>query len=594
MQSSAHNILLHIFARLNIFGALKDYTSSSQIPPGPPVIDGPQVIVLNSQITLTCTSARGDPPPTVKWLKDDQEITTGISTTTAGTAVTTSLTFTATLDDHIEVYECQAENGVLQNPLSTTKYIEVHFSPQAPTLSGPTTLTPGQSGTWKCISANGYPAGIMTMRNKNKNTQFTSEFTSSSVLANKNSYSVTGTLTWSPVTVNNGDTICCDVSHTTTLGNIPQTVCIEITIARTPPVTFIPQPSYTQILGQQIILGCTVQSPNSAFTGSSVDLYQYSRTNDRPYLCFKFKWKVYRLINQYSIFDHKHCGINRPRNIQLSSENTYVLQSDCGNYVYRSIDAVMGNIVNTDTIKVNSIDLITINAPVTKYIPILQSSVTLQCVVTQGTASQIIWIKDNVQLNIGSNSRLTGGTVATKSLTIANVQQSDGGNYVCRGIDAVTGVTVNTDTISVTPVVQSPNSALQEVQWTFTNIQGQTIDPISVSNSNGKYTGSSINTPSLIINTVESTDQGTYSYLIAINAPVTQYIPILQSSVTLQCVVTQGLKQGQVKEKEDVRYYDGLDPDRQEMHVYNTPQDNEDNNHYMTLPADHAYIDPIC
>ncbi|XP_071152301.1 uncharacterized protein [Mytilus edulis] len=70
----------------------------------------------------------------------------------------------------------------------------------------------------------------MTMRNKNENTQFTTEFTSSSVLDQK-SFDVTGTLTWSPVIVNNGDTICCDVTHTTTLGSTPQTVCRQITVA---------------------------------------------------------------------------------------------------------------------------------------------------------------------------------------------------------------------------------------------------------------------------------------------------------------------------------------------------------------------------
>ncbi|CAC5385134.1 unnamed protein product [Mytilus coruscus] len=203
--------------------------ASSQIPPGSPVITGPQIIVLNSQITLLCTSPGGNPTPTVKWFKDDTEITTGISTTISGTAVTTSLTFTASSYYHLKVLECQAENGVLVNPLTTSRYVEVNFSPQAPTLTGPTTLTPGQQGIWTCISANGYPAGIMTMRNQKKSTQFTSEFSSTSVF-NRTFFDVTGTLSWSPVIVNNGDTICCDVTHTTTLGSIPQTVCKLISV----------------------------------------------------------------------------------------------------------------------------------------------------------------------------------------------------------------------------------------------------------------------------------------------------------------------------------------------------------------------------
>ncbi|XP_071176354.1 cell adhesion molecule CEACAM6-like [Mytilus edulis] len=182
-------------------------------------------------------------------------------------------------------------------------------------------------------------------------------------------------------------------------------------------------------------------------------------------------------------------------------------------------------------------DLIAMNAPVTQYNPILQSSVTLQCVVTQGIASQIIWIKDDIQLNISSNSRLSGGTVANESLTVGNVQQSDGGKYVCRGIDALTGNVVNTHTITVNPVgsppvttipkstynqlpgkqiilgcsVSSPNSPIQQVQWTLTNYGGQVTDHILVSTSNGKYSGSTTSSPSLTINNVASTDQGTYS-----------------------------------------------------------------------------------
>ncbi|XP_076111874.1 uncharacterized protein LOC143080083 [Mytilus galloprovincialis] len=410
--------------------------ASSQIPPGPPSIDGPQVIVLNSQITFTCTSDRGSPTPTVKWFFDATEITTGISTTTAGTAVTTSLTFIATKNYHLKVLECQAENGVLQNPLSTTKYIEVHFSPESPTLTGPTTLTPGQQGRWTCISANGYPAGVMTMKNKNNNTQFTTEFTSSTVLDQK-SYDVTGTLTWSPVIVNNGDTICCDVTHTTTLGNTPQTVCRQITVS---------QP-------------------------------------------------------------------------------------------------------------------ISINAPVTQYSPNIQASVTLKCDVTQGTASQIIWIKEKLQLNITGNSRFSGGTVVNESLTIANVQQSDGGNYVCRGIDAVTGNIVNTNTINVNPVDEDEDNIIIYVVIGILAVLVLFVLLVVMilyrrgrekkkDNAKSKY----VSQQTAISNRQDNADYSTH--------------------------------------RDRDRDYEGLDYNRREVHVYNTSQDHVEYSHYSTIPADYVFEDP--
>ncbi|XP_063440669.1 titin homolog isoform X2 [Mytilus trossulus] len=412
--------------------------ASSQIPPGPPVIARPQFQVLNSQITLTCTSARGNPTPTVKWFFDRTEITTGISTTTAGTAVTASLTFTATKNYHLEVLECQVENGVLQNPLSTTKYIEVQFSPESPTLTGPPTLTPGQQGIWTCISANGYPAGVMTMKNQNNNTQFTTEFTSSSVLDQK-SFDVTGTLTWSPVIVNNGDTICCDVTHTTTLGSTPQTVCRQITVA---------QP-------------------------------------------------------------------------------------------------------------------ILINAPVTQYSPNIQSSVTLQCDVTQGTASQIIWIKENFQLNTTSNSRFSGGTVVNESLTLANVQQSDGGNYVCRGIDAVTGNIVNTNTISVNviPVDEDEDNIIIYVVIGILAVLVLSVLLVVMIRYRRGREKKKDNTKSKHVS--KQTDMSNRQD----NADYSTH-------------------------RDRDRDYEGLDSNRREMHIYNTPQDHLEYSHYSTIPANHVFVDP--
>ena len=90
-----------------------------------------------------------------------------------------------------------------------------------------------------------------------------------------------------------------------------------------------------------------------------------------------------------------------------------------------------------------------ISATPTFYNPTIGTSVTLNCVVTSGTATSITWLKDNSILNINGDSRLTNGDVSTPSLSISNVQQTDSGSYVCRAADA-TGTVVNSNTITVT------------------------------------------------------------------------------------------------------------------------------------------------
>ena len=91
-----------------------------------------------------------------------------------------------------------------------------------------------------------------------------------------------------------------------------------------------------------------------------------------------------------------------------------------------------------------------ISAMPTFYNPTIGTSVTLNCVVTSGTATSITWLKDNFILNINGDSRLTNGDVSTPSLSISIVQQSDSGSYVCRAADA-TGTFVNSNTVTVTP-----------------------------------------------------------------------------------------------------------------------------------------------
>jgi len=93
-------------------------------PPGPPVITGPTVIKNGDSVTITCSSTGGDPTPTVKWLRDDAVFDD--TSTTSGGVTRNSYTFTASPAEHLAVFECQTDNGVLQNPLTRTLFVIVN------------------------------------------------------------------------------------------------------------------------------------------------------------------------------------------------------------------------------------------------------------------------------------------------------------------------------------------------------------------------------------------------------------------------------------------------------------------------------------
>ncbi|XP_076088231.1 neural cell adhesion molecule 2-like isoform X1 [Mytilus galloprovincialis] len=197
-------------------------------PPDQPIIAGSHLYDLGDIITLVCSTTGGTPKPTVNWLRDDNIITNGIMRSEPGGVITTSLRFTAGLEDHLEVFECQADNGVLKRPLSSTTYIELYFAPKVPILNGPTNLISGTSGKWTCSSMNGYPPPSISMRIQDRH------YTNDLIILQSydvidRSYTVTGTLDLVPSSDKNGQNLCCDVTH---LFNkkVPQSVCIQLTI----------------------------------------------------------------------------------------------------------------------------------------------------------------------------------------------------------------------------------------------------------------------------------------------------------------------------------------------------------------------------
>ena len=96
------------------------------VPPGQPQVDDTQTFILGNEYTVSCTSTGGSPPPSVLWYRGQNQITTGIQTSTANSVTTTTLTFTATRAEHLAVFRCEADNGVLQNALTATLYVNVN------------------------------------------------------------------------------------------------------------------------------------------------------------------------------------------------------------------------------------------------------------------------------------------------------------------------------------------------------------------------------------------------------------------------------------------------------------------------------------
>ncbi|XP_076095861.1 basement membrane-specific heparan sulfate proteoglycan core protein-like [Mytilus galloprovincialis] len=162
-------------------------------------------------------------------------------------------------------------------------------------------------------------------------------------------------------------------------------------------------------------------------------------------------------------------------------------------------------------------------------------SVTLQCTVTANPShTSVTWKKivNGQETNIGSNSRFSGGSTNTPSLTISNAIDTDEGYYICTAANAVgTGQSSQTylditGSILTVTVPQSSYSVNygQSVQLVCTvsgtpavrNVYWQKIANNVQTNINSntnlnKYSGSITGTPSLTILNADINDVGLYT-----------------------------------------------------------------------------------
>ncbi|XP_052062393.1 adhesion G protein-coupled receptor B2-like [Mytilus californianus] len=270
------------------------------------------------------------------------------------------------------------------------------------------------------MSVNGYPAGKMTMRNQNKSTQFTSEFSSTSVIDQK-SYDVTGTLIWIPVIVNNGDTICCDVTHTTTIGSTPQTVCRLISVARLPQVEISPT-TYTAAIGDQVIIYCNIVSDSAGVN----EVYWQRNSN-----------------NQLRIIYNRDVGYQGSTPSTPSLTISFATINDTGTYTCHATNVLGTGNSNTGNVTITGGYLYVSVTPRTSNV-VHEHSQNISCNVTgTPTSTWITWLftpAGSIQhavLSTTNSNKYTVGTTQEPYLTILNFQPGDSGHYVCRATNAV-------------------------------------------------------------------------------------------------------------------------------------------------------------
>ncbi|XP_070202021.1 hemicentin-1-like isoform X2 [Littorina saxatilis] len=155
------------------------------------------------------------------------------------------------------------------------------------------------------------------------------------------------------------------------------------------------------------------------------------------------------------------------------------------------------------------------------------SSITVPCSIDAvPPVTSIEWLRNGNILDVSNTAKYSGGTVPTPPLTINNLQSSDFGVYQCRASNGVGSSESKNTTVNVryTPIMRVPSTS-----YTRNASQSLTIDcsydanpqptvirwtknsqPIDVSGSGGKYSGSMLAIPSLTINTLGSADDGVY------------------------------------------------------------------------------------
>ncbi|XP_021345496.1 hemicentin-1-like, partial [Mizuhopecten yessoensis] len=527
-----------------------------------PVVTIPQnaySILTGGSIVIDCTVTAVPAHTSVTWRKTLTDGTTSILQIdgvnySGGTVNSPSLSVNNADSSDIGFYVCTATNSI-GTGTSSQAYLSVTGAPPTATVAQTAyTIITGASVTLQC-SVFGTPAvtGVTWTRT------FTNG-ASNTISINSQKYA--GSTVNNPsLTIFNTDsndqgTYVCTATNTLGSG---QSQTVSLSVTGNPPTVTVSQTQYTAITGSSVTLQCSVTAVPAA-----TSVY-WERTSNG-------------FTNQLTIDQVQYGGstINSPSLVIYNANS-----ADSGVYICKATNSIGTGQSQGVTVTFTG-SLPVVNIQQATYTVNTGASVTLVCTVTATPqATSVTWRRTigGVPTVIGINGgKYNGGSVNTPSLFISSTSSSDIGSYTCQATNAV-GTGTSSDTYL--DVVGSL-LAVQVAQSFYTVPRGQSVTLVctvsgtpsatsvtwrrtsggftnNVNIDNNKYQGSSINSPSLVINNADSVDTGTYvctatnsvgtatssqttlsvtGEIPTVTIPSPSYSIVTGSSITITCTVT--------------------------------------------------------
>lgn len=548
---------------LDVVGGLLSVT----IPPDP------YSVQVGNSITIPCIINGSPAANQVRWRKIQNAVPTDIDVTTAGgkysgsTTSTPALTINNVLNSDSAFYQCTATN---LEGTSSSNQVFLSVTGNVPVVEIPAdtySVDYGSSTTIPCTVIQSVPphTSVLWKRFRNGNLENID-------IQGSNGKYLGGSVTAPSLTINNAvqddetSYICTatnDVGTGQSFGRFLDVIGGLLSVT-------IPSSQYTVVAGGNVELVCMVTgtpSASSVFWRKIPSDGDVSKAKDINVASSNGKYSGSTISNP-SLTINNADNSDKAKYMCMATNNVGTAHSQ------QTTLNVLGTIPT----------VVILNPP---YSVSYGESVTIQCQVTATpAATSVLWKKtiNGVEsvINVAtSNGKYSGGSVTTPSLTINNADiQNDEGNYVCSAtnnqgtgnsasvyLDVIGGLlTVNAPKTLYS--VQQGNSVQLICTWSGTPgatsvlwkkyVQGTPTD-INVATSNGKYAGSSVDSPSLTINNVNHDDVATYvcsasnaegtSNSQPINLQVTGGLPVVRilkpvytvnhgNFVILECTVT--------------------------------------------------------